>query len=234
MQEVKYKKTNINKKKYIYNYLDIGLRMPFLRYIIDNLNMNCLLVGYRGYGKSEGIPSELGLKIDGEAISNFAFEYNEISNNYIDKKNIYLFGRSLGGAVAIHVAVNCNFKFKGIIIENTFSSMGDLVDQLYPILIYFRKYLLKSNWDSKSIISKIKFPVLFCRSENDELIPKSQMDLLFNLCNNCKFKDYYVIKNGNHNEGYISDRIGYAKALNNFFKKCEENYSNDNEIKKDK
>lgn len=196
--------------------------------------MNCLLIGYRGYGKSEGIPSELGLKIDGEAISKFAFEYNEISNNYIDKKNIYLFGRSLGGAVAIHVAVNCNFKFKGIIIENTFSSMGDLVDQLYPILIYFRKYLLKSNWDSKSIISKIKFPVLFCRSEKDELIPKSQMDLLFNLTNNCKFKDYYVIKNGNHNEGYISDRIGYAKALNNFFKKCEENYSNDNEIKKDK
>ena len=196
--------------------------------------MNCLLVGYRGYGKSEGIPSELGLKIDGESIANFAFEFNEISNNYIDKKNIYLFGRSLGGAVAIHVAVNCNFKFKGIIIENTFSSMGDLVDNLYPILIYFKQYLLKSNWDSKSIISKIKFPVLFCRSENDELIPKSQMDLLFNLCNNCKFKDYYVIKNGNHNEGYISDRIGYAKALNNFFKKCEENYSNDNEIKKDK
>ena len=196
--------------------------------------MNCLLIGYRGYGKSEGIPSELGLKIDGEAISKFAFEYNEISNNYIDKNNIYLFGRSLGGAVAIYIAVNCNFKFKGIIIENTFSSMGDLVDNLYPILIYFRKYLLKSNWDSKSIISKIKYPVLFCRSEKDELIPKSQMDLLFNLINNCKFKDYYVIKNGNHNEGYISDIIGYADALKNFFKKCEENYSDENEFKKDK
>ena len=196
--------------------------------------MNCLLVGYRGYGKSEGIPSELGLKIDGESIANFAFEFNEISNNYIDKKNIYLFGRSLGGAVAIHVAVNCNFKFKGIIIENTFSSMGDLVDNLYPILFYFKQYLLKSNWDSKSIISKIKYPVLFCRSEKDELIPKSQMDLLFNLINNCKFKDYYVIKNGNHNEGYISDIIGYTDALKNFFKKCEENYSDENEFKKDK
>ena len=199
--------------------------------------MNCLIVGYRGYGKSEGIPSELGLKIDGEAISKFAFEYNEISNNYIDKNNIYLFGRSLGGAVAIYVAVKCNFHFKGIIIENTFSSMGDLVDSLYPILIYFRKFMLKSLWDSKNIISKIKYPILFCRSEKDELIPKEQMDLLFNLCEKCKFKEYYTIKNGNHNEGYISDMEGYAIALNKFFTKCEENYRdnyNYSETKKDK
>ena len=64
------------------------------------------------------------------------------------------------------------FPFKGIIIENTFTTLGDLVDVMFPFLKRFRKYLLKSKFETNNIIGKIKIPILFCRSENDELIPK--------------------------------------------------------------
>lgn len=185
--------------------------------------MNCLIVGYRGYGKSQGTPSESGLKLDGEAIAEWAFNTkNEIVNNFVDSKNVFLFGRSLGGAVAAHVAVNCNLPFKGVIIENTFSSMGDMVNSLYPILKYFQKYMLKNKWDTKDIIARIPYPMLFCRSENDELISKNQMDLLVQLATGAKFVDYYMIKKGTHNEGFRFDPQGYTKAILDFVKKCDD------------
>lgn len=95
MQEVNYFKI-----KSILFYLDIGFRLPYADALYRKLNINIVIVGYRGYGYSEGIPSEEGLKLDSEAI------YNYVINNLNDKINIndiYIFGRSLGGAVAIYV-----------------------------------------------------------------------------------------------------------------------------------
>lgn len=192
-----------------------------MNYILNNLDMNCLIVGYRGYGHSEGTPSEEGLKLDGEAVLRYAFDQsNDIVKLHINPNQIFVLGRSLGGAVAIHVAANLQLPVKGYIIENTFSSMGDLVDILYPIIKPLRKFLLKSKWDSKSVVGNIKYPVLFCKSEKDELIPSQQMETLFNETKSAKFKDYYVIKNGTHNEGYLHDGEGYKKALIGFIENC--------------
>ena len=93
--------------------------------------MNLVIFGYRGYGKSEGTPSEEGVYLDGLAMSKYVFEDKE-AEKYIDKENVFLFGRSLGGAVAAKVALDKSFPFKGIIIENTFTSLGDLVDVMFP------------------------------------------------------------------------------------------------------
>lgn len=215
--------------KYFLLKLDIGFRLPFIETVVKLFGMNCLIVGYRGYGKSQGTPSESGLKLDGEAIAEWAFDTkNEIVNSFIDQKNIFLFGRSLGGAVAVHVAVKCNLPFKGVIIENTFSSMSDMVNSLYPFLKYLQKFMLKNKWDTKDIIDKITYPILFCRSENDELISKNQMDLLVQKATKTKFVDYYVIRRGTHNEGFRCDPQGYTKAIIDFVKKC-----NDEDITKD-
>ena len=133
--------------------------------------MNLVIFGYRGYGKSEGTPSEEGVYLDGLAMTKYVFEDKE-AEKYFDRDQIFLFGRSHGGAIAARVALDMTLPFKGIIIENTFTTLGDLVDVMFPFLKRFRKYLLKSKFETNNIIGKIKIPILFCRSENDELIPK--------------------------------------------------------------
>ncbi len=63
------------------------------------LEVNVLIVGYRGYGHSEGTPSEQGLELDAEAIFKYALEHKEIN-----KQKLFMLGKSLGGAVAIQLA----------------------------------------------------------------------------------------------------------------------------------
>ena len=223
-------------------FIDIGFRIPFLSFISNELGANILLVGYRGFGRSQGTPSENGLKLDGEAIASWAFSNDPIAKQYIDQNNVFLFGRSLGGAVAAHVAVKMKLPFKGIIIENTFSSMGNLVDTLYPMLKMLKDYMLKNKWETINIINAVPYPILFCRSERDELIPKTQMDELYEKAKGAKFKRYYTIKNGTHNEGFLYDKKGYKDALLDFINECNVNKTNESigkdteekESKKDK
>jgi len=190
--------------------------------------MNLVIFGYRGYGKSEGKPSEQGLLMDGSAVAHYVFEDKE-AGNYIDRSQVFLFGRSLGGAVAASVALDMSLPFKGVIIENTFTTLADLVDVMFPFLKFVKNYLLKTKFETTKIIGKIKRPILFCRSENDELIPKSQMDKLYNLSKGAIFKRYYTIKSGTHNDGFRFDPVGYAEAIKKFINDCNE-YSLNNTI----
>ena len=210
--------------------------MPFIEYVLVHLKMNLVIFGYRGYGKSEGTPSEEGVYLDGLAMAKYVFEDKE-AEKYIDREQVFLFGRSLGGAIAARVALDMTLPFKGIIIENTFTTLGDLVDVMFPFLKRFRKYLLKSKFETINIIGKIKKPILFCRSENDELIPKIQMDTLFNAAKGALFKQYYTIHEGTHNDGFRTDIIGYAIAFQKFIDECNNYYegkNNNNEKEKER
>ena len=74
---------------------NVGSRLPNINLLVNHLNANILILAYRGFGDSEGTPSENGLKLDAEA----TLEYL-LSRDDIDKDRIFIFGRSLGGAVA--------------------------------------------------------------------------------------------------------------------------------------
>ena len=187
--------------------------------------MNLIIFGYRGYGKSEGIPSEEGVYLDGLAMAKYVFEDKE-AEKYVDRNQVFLFGRSLGGAIAARTALEMSLPFKGIIIENTFTTMGDLVDVMFPFIKHFRKFLLKSKFETINIIGKIKRPILFCRSEMDELIPKIQMDTLYNSAIGASFKRYYTINKGTHNDGFRTDIEGYANAIKKFVDECNLYYKN--------
>jgi hypothetical protein len=76
---------------------NIGYRLDFFEQLYKKLGVNVLAVSYRGYGDSEGSPSEAGIQKDAAAILEYAFTKAQIDNS-----QIILFGRSLGGAVAIY------------------------------------------------------------------------------------------------------------------------------------
>lgn len=102
---------------------NIGSRLPNIEILVKRLNCNVLIIDYRGYGNSGGNPSEEGLKLDAEATLEYALNREDINNN-----RIFVFGRSLGGAVACELAMNKGNSLKGVILENSFTSIADMVD----------------------------------------------------------------------------------------------------------
>ena len=102
---------------------NIGLRMDYFETIYRHLGVNIVTFAYRGYSNSEGSPTEAGLKLDSDAIINFVKNENSINKN-----RVFLLGRSLGGAVALHTVKNHPTLFRGVIVENTFTSLPDMVD----------------------------------------------------------------------------------------------------------
>lgn len=160
-----------------------------------------VLVAYRGYSDSEGTPSEPGLKKDAEAIVSYAIDY--CANN--DKK-LVLFGSSLGGAVATYIASSPQFhdKIDGLILQNTFTSIGDMIDSLMPVLSYV-KWLQTNHWRSIDVIGSVKAPILFVKSARDELVPPNHMHTLMNNANSSLFVEEFSIPTGTHNSHWDQD-----------------------------
>ena len=107
--------------------------------------------------------------------------------------DIFVMGQSLGGGVAVYSASMKKFKGKiaGCILENTFTSMHDVVSDRYPYLAWLN-YMAANKWPSKNRISKIEVPILFVRSLEDEVIPTIQMQKLMSLTNSSSVVEYQV------------------------------------------
>jgi len=147
---------------------NIGNRLYSIDVLYQELEVNVLIVGYRGYGHSEGVPSEEGLALDAEAIYEWAVTCPQIS-----KHKLFFVGKSLGGAVAIQLAekVQGSGQVAGLILENTFTSISDMVDHIFPFLARFKQVILRINWPSIARIPNVRLPMLFVLGTNDEIVP---------------------------------------------------------------
>ncbi len=86
----------------------MGMRLPSMHMLWSSLQANIFMVSYRGYGRSDGEPDEKGIKMDADAVIKHLSTREDL-----DAKRIIILGRSLGGAVGVHVAarhVGCNLK----------------------------------------------------------------------------------------------------------------------------
>ena len=109
-------------------------RLVNIRGLFACTGCNILMVEYRGYGTSEGEPSEDGLKLDAQA----ALDYLHDARDDVDGRQIFAFGRSLGGAVAIWLAHKNPRRLRGIVIENSFTSVREMATPIFPFLQYIR------------------------------------------------------------------------------------------------
>jgi pimeloyl-ACP methyl ester carboxylesterase len=160
---------------------DIGTRLPYAAECYHRLGCNFVLVAYRGYSNSDGVPSEKGLMRDGHAIM------QEVQNmKDIDTNQIFVHGRSLGGAVATYVTTSRPYNISGVIIENTFTSISAMVDKIFPGVAFLKSMVLRNFWPSDQRVAKMEFPVLFIKAENDEIVPPEHMDILYDLCQSKK------------------------------------------------
>lgn len=142
---------------------NIGLRMDWFELIYKNLNVNVVAVAYRGYSSSSGTPSEEGIKLDVEAVVAYCK-----SEKMIDQKRVFLLGRSLGGAAAIYLTSKMDqeskFYFRGVVIENTFTSIPEMADHVFPFFKWIpnlKQRMIKLNWASIEEVAHIRTPIFY-------------------------------------------------------------------------
>lgn len=195
---------------------NMGMSVPLAAIFYQDMGYNVVTLSYRGYGKSTGTPSEIGLKIDADTALNFIQNHTTLKDT-----SLILYGRSLGGAVAIYLAQNSFVK--GVVLENTFLSIPRLVPFVLPA-VRFLTPLITEKWQSLETITKISpsIPFLFLSGKRDELIPPAHFYQLFELCPS-KTKLWQSFDHGYHNDTYIQD--GYWPILADFIADCIEPFT---------
>jgi hypothetical protein len=172
--------------------------------ILHLMGFNVFIFDYRGYGRSQGEPSEHGTFLDAKAALAYLTQVKKIPEN-----KVILFGRSLGGAIAVWLASQS--KPKALIVESSFTSIPELGQQHYPWLPV--KLISSFRYDSKQHIQKVSSPVLIIHSRSDEVIPFNHGQVLFD--NVCTEKEMLVI-HGHHGDGFIYSGKIYTEGLRAF------------------
>jgi pimeloyl-ACP methyl ester carboxylesterase len=134
-----------------------------------------LLIDYRGYGRSPGkFPTEASVYEDVEAVWNYLTQVKKIP-----PQKIFIYGHSLGGAIAIEVAIR-HPEVAGLAVEGTFTNMREMVAHLYKeFLIFPVDLLLHQKFDSLSKVRSLKMPVLFIHGTTDSIVPAHMSQTLF-------------------------------------------------------
>ncbi|XP_054724914.1 protein ABHD13-like [Uloborus diversus] len=191
---------------------NIGHRLPNVQGLFQSCGCNILLLEYRGYGHSEGSPSEEGLYLDAQAGLQYLLQVP-----FIDKTKIVVFGRSLGGAVAIDLVSRPKFGKHVFIlmVENTFTSIPDIARQMFnfKIIKWLPDWAFKNQFLSLRKAKKIKRPSLFISGQADLLIPPSMMKALCQACGS-PIKRFHSYEFGSHNETWQCK--GYYRSINMF------------------
>ena len=140
------------------------------------LDINVLLISWRGFSGNKGSPTEDNLYADAEASIKW------LNKEGVNNNQIILYGESLGSGVAVEIGKKNNFN--SIILESPFTSIEDSAKIYYPYLPV--KLLLKDRYDSLSKIKMINTPILIMHGKKDDVIPFSMGKKLFETANNPK------------------------------------------------
>lgn len=177
------------------------------------MGFNVLTVSYRGYAHSTGRPSEKGLRIDAQTALDYLTSHPKLS-----RTPIILYGQSLGGAVSISLASRNPTSITALIIENTFTSIPDLVGEWPNILGKF-SFLCTQRWPSLTRIRGLPadVPILMLSGERDTVTPAVHMRRLWAAARCRKERESRMKKQeeGREKEGGVGCMSGFPFTLCN-------------------
>lgn len=172
--------------------------------IFHDIGVSVLIFDYRGYGLSDGRPTESGLYLDADAAWNYLVEQRGI-----DARDVVVFGRSLGGVVAARLASVVNPG--AVIVESAFSSAREVARAVFPLLA--RITVLRYEFAAADYLAGASAPVLVLHSRDDEIMPFELGERLYEAASEPKA---FVEMRGDHNTGFLLSQPGYAQALQQF------------------
>jgi len=177
--------------------------------IFRDLGVDTFIIDYRGYGRSEGRPNEQGTYHDAQA----AYEYLT-QQRKLAPRSIVTYGESLGCAIAADLA--SKVELRGLVLEEGFTSTGDVGQEMFPFLPVRR--LVRNKYDTISKLPGIHIPLLIFHSREDTLINFSHGQRLFAAANDPK---QFVELHGGHNDAFEVSALTYRAALSKFFATLE-------------
>jgi fermentation-respiration switch protein FrsA (DUF1100 family) len=172
--------------------------------IFNKLGLSTFIFDYRGYGKSDGRPSERGTYLDAEAAWHYLVRTRKIPPKYI-----IISGRSLGGSIAAWLAQDHHPRM--LIVESSFTSLRDMVKDRFRWVPagLVRNY----QYDTRQYLHNTRCPVLIIHSRDDELIPFRQGQELYEAAKGPK---EFIQMSGSHNRAFMDSLTQYESALDTF------------------
>ena len=163
-------------------------------YWFHQLGFSCFLMDYRGYGRSAGkFPTESSVYEDVEVAWNYLTQVKQIPPN-----RIFVYGHSLGGAIAIELALR-HPDIAGLAVEGSFTTMRSMVDHLYRQFGVFPvDLLLHQRFDSLKKVRSLSMPILFIHGTSDRLIPHAMSQTLFEAAS--EPKKLLLVPNAEHHD----------------------------------
>lgn len=180
---------------------------------LNALGYNVLQVDYRGYGESFDTykPSERTVYEDTEAA--WQFLINDLG---ADPNRTFIYGHSLGGAIAIELAIDHPDGAAGLIVESTFTSIADMSKERYagaPALLPI-DLLIRHPFNSKDKIGNLRMPVLLIHGDGDEKIPSKMSEELFDLAP--EPKQLLLIEGRKHANSASIGSVEYKATVSEF------------------
>lgn len=172
--------------------------------LFHELDLAVFIFDYRGYGKSQGRPTEEGTYRDAQA----AWEYL-IGERQLPAGQIVIFGRSLGAAIAAHLAANT--QPAALIIESAFTSATDVASEYYWFLPV--RLISRFHYDTRSQLEHVSSPLLVVHSADDEIISFKHGQRLFASAQEPKS---FLQLSGGHNDGFFVSGSVYRTGLADF------------------
>jgi uncharacterized protein len=182
---------------------NISHRLDNIRLIADELRVGVFIFDYRGYGRSEGVPSEAGLALDARAAR------AALVTAGVSGERVVFFGRSLGAAVALGLALSQ--PPRALVLESPFLSIPAMADIMLP----GAGFLVRTRWDSSARIASLRAPLLVLHGDADEVVPFAQGRALFDKAPAPKV--FHTIAGARHNDTYLAGH-GYWSAWRGFLR----------------
>ncbi|ORC92059.1 putative Bem46-like serine peptidase, putative,Serine peptidase, Clan SC, Family S09X [Trypanosoma theileri] len=215
---------------------NVGHRIPIAALLTSRFPCAVLMIDYRGFGHSDSVtPTEEGLKMDAQACLEYVWH-----NPCFPRKRIFIFGTSLGGAVAINLASQPgnSRRIAGVIVENTFTSISDMSSVLARLVCerfvprfsflcfsifqyYLRPLCLRIGWRSIDAVKNVKAPMLFLSGLRDEIVPSQQMrELYATASKSMSLRRFVEFAEGTHNTMPLLN--GYTDVIDGFIREVFE------------
>ena len=189
-----------------YGNIAYGGRPQFYAWFRD-LGVNLFAYDYRGFGESDGAPSEPGVYADAAA----AYRYLTDSL-HVPPSRIVLFGHSLGTGVTVELARHV--PAAGMIVEDAYTSVADRGQEVFPLLPI--RLIAKSQFASIDKVGSLRLPKLFLHARNDQTIPIEHGRKVFAAAAEPK---EFVELNGGHADAYTADRTRYYGSIDAFIRR---------------
>ncbi len=181
----------------------------------QEMGFSVMLIDYRGYGRSEGsFPTEQQVYEDANSALSYLLAFQQLQ-----PEEVFLYGHSLGGAIAIELATHSP-NLGGMIIQSSFTSMTDMVIHLKRYNWLPIKLILHHKFDSIAKIKAIQIPILFIHGTKDEVVPSYMTEMLYDAAT-ATHKEILLVPDALHDNVATVAGKRYLETVEKFYETAQ-------------